>query len=66
MGTMWYLIPRLSAKVTASLTEWTVDQEEGMRMPVTLSLPKASVAKAATTAESKPPERPSTARDIPA
>ena len=52
--------------VFASLTEWTVDQEEGMRMPVTLSLPRASVARAATTAESRPPERPSTARDIPA
>lgn len=57
---------KLSARSTASVTEWRVENADGIMIPVTFSLPNASAANAATTAESIPPESPNTAFCIPA
>ena len=65
MGKVSCEIPKFFARSTASVTEWSVEKREGISMPSTFSFPRASVANAATRAESIPPESPSTAFENP-
>ena len=58
-------MPKFLARSTASVTEWSVENREGISMPSTFSFPRASVASAATRAESIPAESPSTAFENP-
>jgi len=68
MGVIWAILvgmPRFFASRRESSTLWPLLQREGMRMPSTFSGPRASQARAATRAESMPPERPSTTPFMP-
>ncbi len=61
MGTVATSMPRLSARVTASATEPSLEYRDGMVTPWTCSGPRASTATAATRDESMPPDSPMTA-----
>ena len=54
-------MPRLRARARASLTLWSEENGPGIAMPSTRSGPRARQARCAVTAESIPPERPTTA-----
>ena len=58
-------MPRFAARARASATEPSDEYGDGIPSPVTFSLPRASTASAATSAESIPPERPRTAERKP-
>ena len=62
IGTISYFMPRLLARSSASLTEWSVEYCDGISIPCTFSGPSAATASAQTSAESMPPLNPSTAR----
>jgi hypothetical protein len=60
IGTTWMAMPRLRASAQASSRLPRDENCDGIAIPVTCSLPSASTAMAAVTAESIPPERPIT------
>ena len=53
-------MPRLRASRSASLTEWSDENRDGISTPCTCSAPRASAAMVATMEESMPPDRPMT------
>ena len=60
IGTVNVSIPRLAASASESVMLPSLDHGDGIITPCTWSLPSASTASAATSAESMPPERPRT------
>ncbi|OPY06004.1 MAG: hypothetical protein A4E61_00111 [Syntrophorhabdus sp. PtaB.Bin184] len=60
MGTSMILTPSLFARSKASSDDSRDVNREGMKTHTMLSLPSASAARAATSAESIPPESPIT------
>ena len=61
IGISRHLIPRLRATASASSMLPREEYGLGMETPITFSAPRASTAITATTAESTPPLKPSTA-----
>ena len=56
-----YSMPSARASASASALEWSDETALGIETPRTLSGPSASAAMTATSAESMPPESPTTA-----
>ena len=55
-------MPRFFASAAASVSEPSDEKRDGMATPSTFSGPSARAAMQATSAESMPPDRPSSAR----
>ena len=51
-------MPRFSARAAASVLLWPLENLDGIEIPQTRELPRASTASAATSAESIPPLNP--------
>ncbi len=65
MGSVSVRMPRLAASCSESSMLPRLEKGDGIRTPSTWSAPSASTAMAAVSAESIPPESPSTAREKP-